>query len=261
MSKATAKPVIFITGAFIANNCWDEWKGLFEKQGYRCLAPAWPHKDEPAEDLRNKPERNPIATNTLASLTDYFASLVIDLPEKPILIGHSTGGLIVQLLLQRNLGAAGVAVHSFPPRGINRSRLSLLRAMWEMMMLFSSGRKTYLISFRNWCRYIANGMSEEEKKKTYYEYAIPESKKIIRDILKCAGRIDFKKSHAPLLLLSGSSDSLVPASLNYDNYRKYSRGYSITDYKEFKGHNHLVFSYPSSLEEAEFIIRWLKDLN
>jgi pimeloyl-ACP methyl ester carboxylesterase len=87
------------------------------------------------------------------------------LSEKPILIGHSLGGLIVQLLLQDELGVAGVAIHSFPPKGVNRSWLSLLKAVWETMILFSSGKKTYLMSFNEWRSTIANGMSYEQQKK------------------------------------------------------------------------------------------------
>jgi pimeloyl-ACP methyl ester carboxylesterase len=116
MEYKSAKSIVFITGTFIGNNCWDEWKSYFERKGYTCLAPAWPHKDASPEELRNRPATDPIALNTLTSFLDHFVSIINDLPEKPILIGHSLGGLIVQLLLQKELGIAGVAIHSFPPQ-------------------------------------------------------------------------------------------------------------------------------------------------
>src|SRR5712664_1100928 len=157
MTRSLSGSVVFITGTFLGNNCWDEWKLYFQSKGYKCIAPAWPYKDASPEELRNRHPDAAIASNRLTALTDHFAAIISALPEKPILIGHSFGGLIVQLLLQRGLGAAGVAIHSFPPRGVSRCTFSFLKAWWEAMGLFSSGRKTYQVSFRKWKDGIANG--------------------------------------------------------------------------------------------------------
>lgn len=260
MSETQPKSVVFITGTFISNHCWDEWIVYFESEGYKCIAPAWPYKNASSEDLRNRPADDPIALNTITSLMDHFAAIIIGLPERPILIGHSLGGLVVQLLLQRELGIAGAAIHSFPPQSISKFTFSFLKATWETMVLFTSERKTYLISFRKWKHAIANGLSWDQQKQLYYKYAIPESKKIIRDMYKCVAKIDFKKVHVPLLFTSGGNDKLVPASLNYCNYKKYATGGSITDYREFKDHNHLVFGQPAWKMEADFILCWLRGL-
>lgn len=261
MASPLPGPVVFIAGAFIDNNCWDEWISYFEKAGYKCIAPAWPFKDAPAEELRNRPATDLIALNTLTSLTDYFASLINALAEKPILIGHSLGGLIVQLLLQQELGVAGVAIHSFPPQGVNRFWLSFLKAIWEAMVLFSSSTQTYLMSFNKWRYTIANGMGYERQKELYYLYAIPESKKIIREAFNCVARIDFNRPHAPLLFTSGGNDKLIPASLSYSNYKKYAMANSVTDYVEFKAHTHLVFGVPSWKNEADVVLHWLQGLD
>jgi pimeloyl-ACP methyl ester carboxylesterase len=178
MDKTSARSIVFITGAFVSNNCWNEWILYFENEGYSCIAPAWPYKDASAEDLRNRPANDSISLNTIISVTNHFATIINGLPEKPILIGHSLGGLVVQLLLQRQLGVAGIAIHSFPPQGVQRFRLSFLRVIWEAMMLFSSSRQTYMISFLKWKYTIANGMDCELQKQLFYKYAIPESKKI-----------------------------------------------------------------------------------
>ncbi len=253
--------VVFITGTFISNNCWDEWMLYFKSEGYECIAPAWPHKDAPAEDLRNRSVVDDIASNTIKSLTDHFADVIGDLPGKPILIGHSLGGLVVQLLLQRDMAIAGVAIHSFPPPGVNRFRPSFLKAVWKPMMLLTSVRETYLMPFRTWKHTVANGIDCDQQKQLYYQYAIPESKQIVRDTFTWSAQIDFGKSHAPLLLTSGSTDHLVPAPLNYSNYKKYATGNSVTDYKDFEGHNHLVFGHPGWKEEADYILYWLRKTN
>ena len=260
MIRHLTKTIVFITGAFLGSNCWNEWKSYFENEGYKCIAPAWPYKDRPPEELRNRPPHSLVASNTLASVTNHFAIIINSLPEKPILIGHSLGGLIVQLLLQRKLGSAGVAIHSFPPTGINQFRLSFLKAVWEAMVVFSSSKQSYLMSFNKWRYTIANGIDYEQQKELYYQYAIPESKKIIREAFSCTAKIDFAARHEPLLITSGSNDKLIPASLNYNNYKQYADANSVTEYIEFKRHTHLVFGVPAWKKEAEAILQWLQTL-
>ncbi len=260
MLASLPRSVVFISGTFISNNCWDEWKLYFEDKGYKCIAPAWPYKNAPAEELRNRPSNDAIALNTLTSVADYFASMIKALPEKPILIGHSLGGLIVQLLLQKQLATAGVAIHSFPPQGVNRFWLSFLKAVWEAMVLFSTSKQTYLMSFSKWRYTIANGLDYEQQKELYYRYAVPESKKLIREAFNCVASIDYNKPHAPLLLTSGGNDKLIPASLSYSNYKKYASADSVTEYVEFKTHIHLVFGVPSWKGEAETVFHWLQGL-
>src|SRR5688500_5535507 len=131
MTKDLPGSIVFITGTFIGNNCWDEWRSYFESKGYTCMAPAWPFKNASAEELRNRQKSDAITLNTISSVTNHFAAVINALPGKPILIGHSLGGLVVQLLLQRDLGMAGVAIHSFPPSGISCFRFSFLKALWE----------------------------------------------------------------------------------------------------------------------------------
>jgi pimeloyl-ACP methyl ester carboxylesterase len=255
------QPIVFITGSFIGNNCWNEWKLFFESKGYKCMAPSWPHKDAPPEELRNRHPDIAIASNRLTSLTDYFAAITRTQNEKPILIGHSLGGLIAQLLLQRGLATAAVVIHSFPAPGFSLSEFSFLKSSWETMGFFTSVQKTYLMSFRKWKYAIANGMTCEMQKELYYKYAVPESKMVIRDALNGVLKIKLKIPHAPILFTSGSDDRMVPASVNYNSFKKYTRPDSITGYREFKGFNHLVFDYPAWKEEAEYILYWLDGLN
>src|SRR4030095_16754558 len=147
--KLSSKSIVFITGAFLSNRCWDEWKSYFESRGYHCIAPAWPNKEQAAEDLRNSHPNAAIASNRLDALMQYFISIIDKSAEEPILIGHSLGGLIVQWLLQQDLGVAGVAMHSFPPHGAC-GRISFLRTLWKAAGFFSSTRKSYMISFKRW---------------------------------------------------------------------------------------------------------------
>ncbi|GAB4006364.1 alpha/beta hydrolase [Spirosoma migulaei] len=257
MKPVRPKTIVFITGAFVSNDCWQEWQAYFQQKGYTTLAPAWPHKGAPADVLRNRQPDAQIASNRLAELTNYYAQIVGQLPEKPILIGHSIGGLMVQLLLQRGLGAAGIAIHSVPPQGIFTFKLSFLKAGWKALGFFTSTKESYLMSFKDWQYAFTNGMPVEQQKTAYHQFAIPESKLIVRDTITSAAHVDFSKPHAPLLLTAGSTDHTIPASLNYDNYLKYQHADSVTDYKEFKGRNHFVLGQPTWKEDADYILSWL----
>jgi pimeloyl-ACP methyl ester carboxylesterase len=257
MDSGKQRTVLFITGAFVGNNCWDLWRIHFENNGYKTLAPAWPFKEGTPEALRNTHPNAEIASNRLAGLTDYFSNIARQF-DKPILIGHSIGGLIVQLLLQKGLGSAGVAIHSVPPKGIFTFKFSFLKAGWHALGFFTSTRRSYLMSFKTWKYAFTNGMSCEEQKQAYYQFAIPESKLIVRDTISNAARINFENPHAPLLLTSGTEDHSIPASLNYTNYKRYRKSNSVTDYKEFKGRNHFVLGQPTWKEDADYILGWLK---
>ena len=261
MANTLPKSVVFIAGEFVGNNCWDEWKIYFESKGYNCIASPWPHKDASPEELRNRHPDAAIASNRLATLTNHYASIVKALPEKPILIGHSLGGLIVQLLLQRGLGSAGVAIHSFPPQGVFKFHFTFLKNGWGAFGFFTSAKKSYMMSFRKWKYAFTNGMSCKEQKQSYYKYAVPESKQVLRDILTSIAKINFENPHAPLLFISGSDDNMIPASLNYSNYKKYRKSNSITEYKEFKGRNHFVLNQVTWMEDADFILQWLECKN
>jgi pimeloyl-ACP methyl ester carboxylesterase len=257
MVKSQSNTIVFITGAFVHHSCWDEWRTYFESKGYKTIAPPWPHKNNTAEALRNSQPNADIASNRLAALTDYYDSTIRQLPEKPILIGHSIGGLIVQLLLQRGLGFSGVAIHSVPPKGIVTFKFPFLKAGWGPLGFFTPVKKSFLMSFRQWQYAFTNGMDCDAQKEAYYKFAIPESKLIVRDTITKAAKVNFENPHAPLLLTSGSDDHTIPASLNYANYKKYKKGNSVTDYAEFKGRNHFVLGQPTWQEDADYILEWI----
>ena len=117
------------------------------------------------------------------------------------------------------------------------------------------------MSFKEWQYAFTNGMALEEQQTAYNQLVVPESKKVLREGLTKIARIDFKKQHAPLLFISGSEDHIMPASLNYSNYKKYRKDNSITDYKEFKGRNHYVLGLPTWQEEADYILDWTQNSN
>ena len=258
-NKINSKTVVFITGAFVSNSGWDEWKTYFEGKGYKTIAPAWPYKNGSVDELRKRqPNDTDLAALTLTQLTDHYITIVKNLPEKPIVIGHSMGGLITQIIVNRDLAAAGVAIHSVPPQGIFPYEFSFLKAGWKALGLFTSLKKTYLMSFKDWQYAFVNGMALKDQKEAYEKNTIPESKVVARGGLTSAAKVDFAKPHPPLLLTSGSIDTIIPAHLNMRNYKKYKKNDSILGYKEFEGRNHFVLGQPSWKEDADYILKWVQ---
>jgi len=261
MKFANPKTIVFITGAFVSHRCWDPWIAFYESKGYTCIAPPWPFKDAPAADLRNRqPNDSDLARLRFSELLDYYVTVVKEIPEKPIAIGHSLGGLLVQLLVNRDLVLAGVAIHSVPPQGVSSFSWSMLRSIWKPLGFFSSKNKTHLMSLNEWKYAFTNGMSKEDQAISYHDNAIPESKRVLRDTLTKVAAVDFNKTHPPLLFIAGSDDNIIPETLNYANYLRYDKNHSVTDYKSFEGKNHFVLGLPSWHDEADYILSWFEIL-
>ncbi|KQM76243.1 hypothetical protein ASE74_19510 [Pedobacter sp. Leaf216] len=260
MKNAPSNTIVFITGAFVTNDCWKEWTEYFQQMEFKVFAPAWPHKDAPACTLRQRQPDAQIASQRLASLIEYFSQIIAQLDEIPILIGHSMGGLIAQLLLQKGQASAAIAIHSLQPQGVFTFKYSFYKAGWKALGFFTNPNKSYLMSFSAWQYAFTNGMDYDAQKEAYYSYLAPESKLLIRDATTTAAKIDFANPHQPLLFISGSEDRFIPASLNYTNYQKYTHQSSITAYKEFPGRNHFVLGQPGWKEIADYISSWLLNL-
>lgn len=260
MSATNSKTILFITGAFVHHSCWDEWKIFFENFGYNTLSPPWPNKDASAEQLRLRhPDRN-VASMRLSELTTHYEVVAKSLTEKPIIIGHSIGGLIAQILNERGHAAAAIAIHSVPPQGIFTFKLSFLIAGWGPLGLFTDVKKTFLMNFKQWQYAFGNGLPEDVQRLGHEKFAIPESKLVVRDTTTSAAKVNFKNPHNPLLIIAGSADHTIPASLNYSNYKRYTDQNSITEFKEFEFRNHFVVGQPGWQEVATYIKKWLEKI-
>ncbi|KOS04839.1 hypothetical protein AM493_01350 [Flavobacterium akiainvivens] len=253
-----AQHIIFITGAFVSHTTWDKWITYFSEEGFEVVAPPWPFKDAPAKTLREfQPEGAGLATLTLDELVNHYAAIAAALPEKPIVIGHSLGGLIAQILVNRGLASAGVGIHPVPPQGVFPYEFTFLRATWKLLGLFSSVKKTHMVSFNDFSRTFANGLPLQVQLSEYEKYAIPESRTVARGGLTKAAAVDFKKPHPPLLITAGGKDNLIPVHLIKRNFKRYNTPGSVTDYREFPESNHGILTHPSWKDEAVVIREWL----
>lgn len=250
---------MFIHGAFVSRLCWDSWVPYFENHGYNVVSPAWPHKEgSPAEHRRRQPDPL-IAGLKLDDLIEHHSKIARSFDEKPIAIGHSFGGLLTQILLNRDIVSAGVAIHSVMPQGVIPTQFSFFKATWGPLGFLSSAKKSFLFNMKQWQYAFANGQTDEEARRTYDLLVVPESKYVARGALTKAARVNFKKPHNPLLMIAGTADNIIPAGLNRSNFKKYKHKGSIADFKEFEGNNHSVLGLPNWKDTADYILNWLKE--
>jgi pimeloyl-ACP methyl ester carboxylesterase len=248
--------VVFITGAFISHTCWDNWLCYFEEKGYAAIAPPWPGKNADAETLRKRHPDPALAAVTTNDVVGYFASIVSQLEEKPIVIGHSLGGLIAQILLNRGLVAAAVAIHPTSPADTGLNKLNYLFANIRSLGYCTSIDQTYLLPFRMWQKIFVNEIVLDEQKDAYYALVIPESKRVMRGVLTSAVELDFAVAHRPLLLLAGSKDKYVSVSQVKRNFKRYKNLYSTVDFV-VRERNHFAPLSDIWIEDADHVLSWL----
>jgi pimeloyl-ACP methyl ester carboxylesterase len=252
-----ARTIVFIHGMYMTPLCWEGWVDRFQSKGYHCLLPAWPGRERPIEALRKAHPDPELGKLTLRRILDALTQTIQSLDEKPVLIGHSMGGLITQLLLQENLAATGIAIDSAPPVGVLTTDWSFLKANWGHITPFVSSNQPVEMTFKRFQYAFVNSMPRTDQEAAFEKYAVPESRRVPRDALTAVARIDFSKPHPPLLLIAGSIDHLIPPSLVRLNYRKYHRSPSLTDFKEFPNRNHFIIGQTKWEQVADYCLDWL----
>ncbi len=251
----SSKTVVFIHGMYMTPLCWEDWIKRFESKGHRCLVPAWPGRDKSVQSLQT-PDTS-LGKLNLTGILDHLTKKIQALDEKPILIGHSMGGLAAQILHNRGLASAAIAIDSAPPAGVFTTEFSFLKANWAHATPFVNPNSPVIMTFERFQYAFVNGMSMDEQRAAFERYVVPESRAIPRQSLTSAAKIDFKKEHAPLLLIAGGSDNIIPASLSKTNYEKYKASPSVTDFKEFAGRNHFLLGQKNWEEIADYCMDWI----
>lgn len=250
-----SKTVVFIHGMYMTSLCWEQWTAHFQAKGYQYAAPNWPGRERPIAKLRQDHPDPQLGRLTLTHVVDYFTDVIHKLDEKPIIIGHSMGGLVVQLLLQKDLASAGVAIDSAPPMGVFTTKWSFLKSNWPHITPFAAQSKPIEMTFPRFQYTFVHTLPLVEQQAAYEKYVVPESRRVPRESL--TAKIDFKKPHPPLLLIAGAEDHIIPASLNKSNYARYKASPSKTDFKEFAGRTHFIIGQKNWEEVADYIIDWL----
>jgi alpha-beta hydrolase superfamily lysophospholipase len=255
-------PLLLIHGAWLSARSWETFAEYFRRRGFAVSAPEWPRKHGDVEELRE--ETDEIKGLGLIEIVDHYEALIRALDEPPVLVGHSFGGLIVELLLDRGLGRAGVAMSPAPPKGILVLPFSSLKAAAPALAHPSRWHGIVTLTPEEFTYGFVNTFSPDDAAAAYEKYAVPETGQIFYE----AGFANFhlhpptevhfgNDDRAPLLIVGAEKDQTVPASLAKKQYEKYESSDSQTDYIEFPGRPHLMMVAEGWEEIAARIDSWL----
>jgi pimeloyl-ACP methyl ester carboxylesterase len=254
-------PIVLVHGLWVTPLSWEKFKQRFEARGHQVIAPAWPGIEKPVEAMRQDPSGlNGIG---IAEVVARYTEAIQALPEPPIIMGHSYGGLITQLLADRGLGRAAVAIDSVPPKGILLLPLSTYLSLTPALLNPKTLGTTFLFTFAQWYKCFANTLPEDVAKVEYAAQAIPASG---RSIFQAAlsnftpgslATINFRNpKRPPLLVIGGEKDVIMPASLSRKIHKVHSANPAPTDYKEFPGRSHYLIAESGWEEVADYALDW-----
>jgi alpha-beta hydrolase superfamily lysophospholipase len=256
---------MFIHGAWLSARSWENFSEFFEARGYDVSAPEWPRKEGDVEELREATDE--IEGLGLTEIVDHYEEQIQGLDEPPILIGHSFGGLIVELLLDRGLGRAGVAMSPAPPKGILVLPFSSLKAASPALAHPSRWHGVVPLTLEEFTFGFVNTFTPEAAADAYERYAVPETGQIFYEAgfanfhLHPPTEVHFKRDErAPLLIVGAEKDNTVPASLAKKQFDNYEESDAQTDYIEFEGRPHLLMAAPGWEEVAGTIDRWIENV-
>jgi alpha-beta hydrolase superfamily lysophospholipase len=213
------------------------------------------------EDVR----RDPSALNGLGvtEITDHYDEIIRGLERPPVIMGHSFGGLVTELLLDRGLGAAGVAISPAPVKGVLRLPPAQLRAAFPVLGNPANRNRTVELTPKQFHYAFTNTMAEEEAKAAYDRYEVPGPGRVLFQAAfanfnpRAVTKVDFRKDDRPPLLVMGNDqDHTVPASVSKDAAKRLGKSKAVVDYKEFAGRPHFTAGAPGWEEVADYALDW-----
>ncbi len=255
-------PLMLVHGAWLSARSWENFADHFRDRGFTVSAPQWPRKHGDVEQLREATEE--LEGLGLTEIVDHYGNQIKSLEEPPVLIGHSFGGLIVELLLDRGLGRAGVAMSPAPPKGILVLPFSSLKAAAPALAHPSKRHGVVPLTLEEFTYGFVNTFSPEDASAAYDRYAVPETGQIFYEAgfanfhLHPPTEVHFKNGdRAPLLIVGAERDHTVPASLSHKQFEKYAKSDARTDYIELPGRPHLMMVGEGWEDVAARIESWL----
>jgi pimeloyl-ACP methyl ester carboxylesterase len=254
-------PIVLVHGLWLTPRSWEGWKARFESRGHEVLAPAWPRMDGEVEDIRRDP--TPLNGLGVREIADHYAEIVRGLDRPPLIMGHSFGGLVTELLLDRGLGSAGVALSPAPIKGVLRLPLAQLRSAFPALGNPANKGRTVELTPKQFHYAFTNTMSDADAKAAYDRYQIPGP---ARPLFQAAfanfnpnavTKVDLHKSDRPPLLVVGNDqDHTVPASVSKEAAKRLGRSGATVDYKEFAGRPHFTAGAPGWEAVADYALDW-----
>ncbi len=261
-ASSTPDTVVLLHGLWMTPRSWEHWVPYYEAKGLTVLTPGYPGFEIEVEALRENPEV--IARLTVPEVVDHLARVVESVEVPPIIVGHSFGGTLTQLLLARGLGSVGVAIDSAPTEGVRVAPWSQTRSLLPALRRPSNRNAAVGFTPEEFHYAFTNTSDDRESRQVWERYAIPAPGRWIFDYGLVANFkpgpqetwVDYTADRAPLLFLAGERDHIMPPSVNRANARRYRRSPAVTEYRELAGRDHWTCGSYGWERVADLALDW-----
>ena len=244
-NAAGKQPVVFIHGLWLLPSSWDRWATVFEVAGYVALTPGWPDDPETVEEAKAHPEV--FARKTIGRVADHFDMIIRDLTIKPVVIGHSFGGLLAQILAGRSLASVTVAIDPAPFQGVLPLPFSSLKSAWPVLGNPANRNRAVPLTYEQFRYGFANAVSEDEAKELYEKFAVPApgaplfQAAIANFNPWTEDKVDTRNpNRGPLLIISGEKDHTVPWAIANGAYKHQQPNRNVTEIVEVPNRGHAL---------------------
>jgi non-heme chloroperoxidase len=257
-------PVVFVHGLWLLSSSWQRWRELFEGNGYTTLAPGWPDDPATVEEAKAHPEV--FAHKMVQAVTDHYLAAISRLQKKPVVIGHSFGGLIVQKIAGEGVAAVTVAIDNAPFKGVLPLPISSLKSAAPVLGNPLNLGKAIALTFDQFKYGWANNLDDTEAHALYESFHVPASgaplfQAAVANFNPFGGEthVDSKNAdRGPLLIIAGDSDNTVPLAITEASYKIQSKNPGITEIERIKGRGHSLVIDHGWNEVADAALAFVK---
>jgi non-heme chloroperoxidase len=256
-------PVVFVHGLWLLPSSWDRWAAVFEEAGYTALTPGWPDDPETVQEANANPEA--FAHKTVGQVADHFQEVIASLSKKPVVIGHSFGGLLAQILAGRGLAAVSVAIDPAPFRGVLPLPISALMSARPVLSNPANRNRAVPLSYEQFRFAFANAVSEDEARELYVTFAVPASGLPLFQAATAnlnpwtEAKVRTKNpDRGPLLIISGEKDNTVPWAIANASYKKQKRNQGVSEIVEIPNRGHALTIDSGWREVADRALAFVK---
>ena len=258
------RPVVFIHGLWLHATSWGSWMSLFKESGYEPTAPGWPNEPRTVAAAREQPDA--VAGVGIDEATRHYASIIEQLDQPPVLVGHSFGGLLAEKLLGEGCGAAAVAIDPAQIKGVLPLPLAQLRAGLPALGNPANRHRAVSLTSKEFRFGFGNALTPEESDELYEAWTIPSP---ARPLFQAAAA-NFSlhspaavqtdnEARGPLLLISGLEDHTVPDVVTRSTLKQYRKSAAVTELKQFEGRGHSLTIDHGWREVADAVLAWLAE--